>query len=169
MGRHRHRLAALALLLTMAMPCTANDLQCRLSVPATGVAGQALMLQLSLYNAGSQDLQLLRWNTPFEGRWAGAFVSLRREGQPVAYRGPLVKRGDPDAASYLLLPAGQTASAQLDLALPFALDRPGTYALHPLLQLLDVQPAGAAPRPRAAHQPQALDCAPLSFALMAAG
>lgn len=157
---------ALALLIGMSpLPGHAADLRCQLSVPAQGVVGQPLMLQLSLHNAGAQDLQLLRWNTPFEGRWAGAFVTLQREGQPLAYRGPMIKRGEPEAGSYLLLRAGQQASARLDLALPFTLDQPGRYTLQPRLQLQDVQPAGAAPRPPAAFQPQALDCPSLGFEL----
>lgn len=145
----------------------AGALRCELSVPPQGVAGQPVPLRLTLTNTGRQPLQLLRWNTPFEGRWAAPFVRVLRAGRALEYHGPQFKRGDPSIDDYLALAPGQSGSAEIDLALPYDLARAGRYDVRPALALLDLAPLGSAPRRRDAFTPHALHCNRLRFELSA--
>jgi len=146
-------------------------LRCTLSVPGHLAAGQPLPLTLTLHNPGAQPVFVLRWGTPFEGRWMGASIQLTRDGQPLPYRGPLAKRGDPDASQYLRLAAGAQASATLDLALVFDLSVPGHYRLGGPWHLHDVFTAtqGRPPRLRATHTALDLPCPALDWTLAPAG
>ena len=144
-------------------------LRCTLSVPDALAAGQPVPLTMTLHNPGTQTVFLLQWGTPFEARWLGASFRLDRDGALQPYRGPQAKRGDPDAAQYLVLAAGAQASATLDLALVFDLSAPGHYRLRGPWQVHDVFTAtqGPPPRPRAQFSPQDLPCPTLGWTLSA--
>lgn len=147
-------------------PAAVPRVICEMSVAAQGVPGRPVLLRMRLANAGTGTLHLLTWNTPFEGEWFGAFVDVFRDGQPLAYQGPMVKRGDPQADEYLPLPAGRSRQATLDLARAFDLTRPGHYRVVPTVGLTDVVPGVVlAPRTRASFQALALDCPPMEFTL----
>lgn len=130
-----------------------------LTAPAQVPAGQAVPLQFTLANQGDAALDVLQWNTPFEG-WFGSYVRVLYAGAEVPYRGPRFKRGDPPRNAYFHLDPGQSRSAQVDLALPFDLGQPGRYRVEPQLVLFDVVAAGQGmvPRPRGQHVPQDLAC-----------
>ena len=135
-----------------------GGLQCRLQAPAEVAVGQPVMLRFTLSNTGARPLQLLHWNTPFEG-WFGAYVQVWRDGVELPYQGPMVKRADPTHEQYLRLGPGQSRSAEVDLALPFELHAPGLYRVQPRLQLADViEGDGKPPRPRARHAGRPLAC-----------
>lgn len=127
--------------------------------PAQVPAGQAVLLQFTLANQGDAALDVLQWNTPFEG-WFGSYVRVLHGGTEVPYRGPRFKRGDPPRSAYFHLGPGQSRSAQVDLALPFDLGQPGRYRVEPQLVLFDVVAAGQGmvPRPRGQHAPRELAC-----------
>jgi hypothetical protein len=168
------RLAAwapgLLLMAGLAAPARGADtLGCRLAVPDHPVLGQPVPLTLTLANHGPAALAFLRWKTPFEQRWTGPFVSVLRDGVPLAYQGPMVKRGDPDAAQYVRLAPGESRSASLDLALPFDLTQAGRYEVRPDVVLADVlaEGQGTVPRTRDALQAVALRCNPVTFELRA--
>lgn len=153
----------------VAAATAAGALRCLLQAAPQARVGQPVWMRFTLTNTGAAPLQVLSWNTPFEGAWFAPFVTVRREGGPaLPYRGPMHKRGDPTAADYLRLEAGQSLNAELDLALPFDLSAPGRYRVQPRIQLIDlVAPsAGAsAPRPRAQHQGAELACPAVGFTL----
>jgi hypothetical protein len=155
-------LAALLTLLAFAAPAAAGGgLRCRLEAPASVKAGAPVMLRFTLSNTGAAPVWVLDWNTPFEGQgWFAPYVELTRDGVAVPYRGPTLKRGEPSRDHYFRLAAGASRSASVDLALPFDLSQPGRYRVQPRLQLHDVVPGAQAqvPRPRSAHQGQALAC-----------
>jgi hypothetical protein len=141
-------------------------LHCQLAAPAAGRAGAPFELQFSFSNSGAGRLRLLTWNTPFEPGWFNAFVTVSRDGQPLAYRGASMKRGEPAADDYLTLGAHRTRHAQVDLAAAFDLSQPGRYRVEPRLVLHDVAPVRARlPRPREAHRSRPLACNPVEFEL----
>ena len=144
-------------------------LRCTLSVPDALAAGQPVPLTMTLHNPGTQTVFLLRWGTPFEARWLGASFRLDRDGALLPYQGPQAKRGDPDTAQYLALPAGAQASATLDLALVFDLATPGHYRLRGPWQVHDAFNAtlGQPPRPRGHFAPLDLPCPTLRWRLSA--
>lgn len=142
----------------------ADGLSCRIEAPAAFAAGQPVRLRFLLHNGGTQAVQVLAWGTPLEPPGFARWAELRRDGQLLAYRGATVKRGEPEAADYRRLAAGQTLEAAFELAPAWDTAPSGRYELRPRLVLHDVAPAGAAlPRPRAAHQGRELPCAPLVF------
>jgi hypothetical protein len=166
------RLLALAIACTMPHPAPASSpvapaLRCTLEAPVHAVAGGPVMLRFTVTNTGPGPLQLLRWNTPFEAGWFAPFVSVTRDGQALAWQGPVLKRGDPAAEDYLRLEAGAARTAELDLALPVDLSSPGRYRVVPRIHLVDAFDARAAapPRPRAAHAGTDLRCPAVEFIL----
>lgn len=159
-------LATLGLAASLAAPSAHADvpppaLRCTLQAPATVPAGGPAPLTFTLVNEGAVPLRVLRWGTPWEGRWTAAFVSASRDGRPMAYAGPAVKRADPGPDAYLAIAPGASVAGTADLAQPFDLSIPGTVSVTVHLRLHDVI-AGDAPasRPRARHRSQDLDCTP---------
>jgi hypothetical protein len=144
-------------------------LRCTLQAAPRAQVGQRVWMRFTLTNTSAAPLQVLSWNTPFEGAWFAPFVTVRRDGgAALPYRGPMLKRGDPQAADYLRLEAGQSLNAELDLALPFDLTVPGRYRVQPRIQLIDLMvptAAASAPRPRAQHQGAELACPAVGFTL----
>lgn len=167
------KLAAVTLACIMASSSSfaaspAAALRCAIQAPAQAVAGQPVLLHFSVTNTGAAPLQVLRWNTPFEGAWFAPFVEVKRNGKPLPFQGPMIKRADPRAEDYLRIDAGKAIEAELDLALPFDLSAAGLYRVLPRIRLIDVFDAGTAatvPRPRAEHQGADLTCPTVEFQL----
>ena len=111
---------------------------CRLELPDTVRLGAPVPLTLQLHNAERRPLRVLTWGTPFEGGWWHPFVQVTRGDVPVLYTGAMVKRGTPEPAEYLPLPAGATRRATLDLRDAFDLSVPGTYVVSSAIILHDV-------------------------------
>lgn len=118
-------------------------------------------LRLTLRNSSAATLSVLDWGTPFEG-WMQPFVRVSRDGVPLDYLGPSVKRGDPDRSEYLRLAAGRSRSVTLALAPAFDVSAPGRYRIEPQLLLHDVT-TKPGPRLRSAHRSQALACPAVEF------
>lgn len=151
----------------MARPVAPSPaLQCTLSAPAEVPTGAPVLLQMTLRNTGTRTLQVLTWNTPFEGAWRGASVQVWRAGQELPYQGPSVKRAAPTSRDYIAIAPGGHRSAQLDLGQVFALKQAGTYDVKPEFRLHDVQ-GGDAVRPQAPGAGLALACAALRFKVTA--
>jgi hypothetical protein len=106
----------------------AIELSATLEVPARLPDGNAVPLQFTLTNNSDVDLYVLKWYTPLEGI-AGEIFRVERDGQAVPYAGILAMRGDPTPEGYQLLEAGQSASAQVDLATSFDFSQPGEYTI----------------------------------------
>ncbi len=166
------RAALIATGLWVAMPVSAGStdapgaLRCRLTAPAVGRPGDALMLRFTFANRSPRALRLLTWNTPFEPGWFAPFVSVTRDGEPLEYRGAMMKRGAPAPDDYLEIGAHRTRRAEIDLALAFDLSRPGRYHVEPRLVLHDLALVDA----RRAHAasgraPQPLVCNAVDFKL----
>jgi hypothetical protein len=146
-------------------------LRCAIEAPARAVAGQPVWLRFTLTNTGPRALQVLRWNTPWEGRWFAPFVTVERDGKALSYQGPSVKRADPLAEHYLRLDASASTDAEVDLALPFRLGSPGHYRVTPRIRIVDWFDAEAdqPPRPREQHAGSALACPAVELNLVVAG
>ena len=142
------------------------SLRCALAAPVAGAVGASIALRFAFTNTGPHAQRLLGWNTPFEPGWFGPYVSVTRDGQPLAYRGASVKRGDPAADDYVALPAHRTRRARAELGAEFDLTQPGRYRVEPQLVLHDVAPAGVrVPRARDALQALTLPCNAIEFVL----
>jgi hypothetical protein len=125
-------------------------------------AGGPTGIRFQLTNRLDQPLWLLRWNTPFEG-WRGTILSVSFQGQELPYQGPMVKRGDPIAADYMSLRAGESQIIGLDLSQAYDMSKPGLYTVKVAGGILDVIQDGTQPRPRDRFQPVELVCNELTL------
>lgn len=142
-------------------PPAPDDLQCEMH--ATAEPGGPVRLRFTLRHAGTQDLHLLRWGSPFEGAWFGRFVQVMGPQGELPFQGALRKRGEPAAADYLRLRPGQTLQASLTLDDAFALPARGPLRLRAAWRWHDVMAGGTPPRPRAAHQGRDQTCGELTL------
>lgn len=164
------RLLALALLAVFSIHCMtaatpSQPLECRIEP----VAGSPTSLRFSLANRTAAPLWVLRWNTPLEG-WKGTILTVTANGTEIPYQGPMLKRGDPSREDYVEIPAGESASATVDLSQVYEVSQPGRYEVTVTGGLHDVAKDGAAvPRPRDRHEVMELRCEGVTLDIKAAG
>lgn len=122
------------------------------------VEGSPTSLHFMLANRTDAPLWVLRWNTPLEG-WKGTILTVTSNGTEIPYQGPMLKRGDPSQEDYVEIPAGEIASATVDLAEVYEIRQPGRYEVKVTGSLHDVAKDGASvPRPRDWHEALELQC-----------
>jgi len=107
---------------------SATGLSATLEAPARLPDGDTVTVQFTLTNNSDVDLYVLKWYTPLEGI-GGEIFRVERDGQAVPYTGILATRGDPTPEGYQRLEAGQSASAEVDLATSFDFSQPGEYTI----------------------------------------
>jgi hypothetical protein len=105
-----------------------EKLEAELQVPASLPNGDDVKLNFSLTNNSDEPVYLLKWFTPLEGI-GGDIFRIRRDGQLVPYQGILASRSDPTPDAYVFLEAGETVSAEVDLAEAYDFSDDGTYTI----------------------------------------
>lgn len=142
---------------------------CGMELPAQVVRGESVSLTFHLRNDGATAFAILTWFTPFEGLMSPMF-RITHGAAVVPYEGRMIKRGQPTADDYVIVPAGGTVSRMLDLRMGYALDALGFYDVAYVGQVRDVIAQGI-PMPRSDGQQQMMPlvCAPLRFELVAPG
>jgi hypothetical protein len=135
-----------------------TPLACRLSAAGAHPAAGPVTVRFVLKNTGSREVAVLTWQTPLEGLLGDVFRITTADGKEIPYRGPMVKRGDPDADEYVRIPPHGEASGEVDAAAAYDLSRPGRYTVSFRGSIHDVSEPKSAPRPRSAHEPAALEC-----------
>ncbi len=129
---------ALSGLVTQAVAQTAGGLSASLSVPATSFdAAVGVHVDFTLTNRSAGAVSVLIWNTPFESIRNNIF-QVTKDGRPVRYTGPMVKRGKPRPSDYLTLAAGEAKTVRVDLAAVYAIAEVGTYQVRFDSTLIDV-------------------------------
>lgn len=140
--------------------------ECTLEAEETYVIGEPVNLRFSLHNQTDRTLYVLTWYTPLEGI-AGEIFRVTRDGDEVAYRGILAKRGDPSRDEYAVVEPGAEVSAAVDLAEDYDLSQAGRYHVEFTSRLHDVTDDGTLiPRKRDDHRPQELPCNAVSFEIV---
>jgi peptidyl-Lys metalloendopeptidase len=161
------RLLCLMTVLAALTPVCAQEqsmqIRCEMSMPKTLQGAQAAELAFTLTNAGADAIQVLNWQTPFEGIKAPMFT-VTRDGASVEYMGPMLKRGTPRKESYLVLKPGERQQATINLADGWDVAAPGRYTIKYSAQLFDVM-AGSVPAPRSLDEfkPFTLSCNSVVF------
>jgi len=111
----------------VAAPPSALDV--RLSAATPVLRGDVdVVVTVSVTNTSRHPVQLLRWQLPSD-ELEGALFRITRDGERVAYTGPLVKRTAPDAADRLRIDPGATLQYQVELTGAYDLSRSGRYAI----------------------------------------
>jgi peptidyl-Lys metalloendopeptidase len=161
------RFLCLVTALTLLSPACSKEqpvrIQCELSIAKSLRDAQPAELVFALTNAGDDVVQVLNWQTPFEGIRAPMFTILR-DGTELEYRGPMVKRGPPRKEDYLTLKPGERQQATIDLAKAWDVNAPGNYTVQYSAQLFDVIEAPAsAPRSLDDFNEFTLSCNSVAF------
>lgn len=126
-------------------------------------AGGPTGVRFQVINRLDKPISVLRWNTPFEG-WRGTLFSVSLQGQEIPYRGPMVKRGDPDLGDYMTLRPGESQIIGSDLSQAYDMSKPGLYTVKVTGGFQDVIEDGTQPpRPRDRFKPVGLVCNELTL------
>jgi peptidyl-Lys metalloendopeptidase len=129
----RGLMASALLALAVAAPLQAQTRNAGLSVTLSSAATvltaeQEVVVTVTMTNFSAEPIQVLRWYTPLEPASAHLF-NVTRNGEPVAYVGPLVKRTAPTAADYVTIPAGDSISRPVVLSSAYELTDTGVYTV----------------------------------------
>ena len=114
---------------TSAAPnATRNPL--RISIDAaTGTAADFLgAVEVTVTNTSRHTVRVPKWQLPSDFIEAKVF-EVTRDGQPVQYEGPMIKRPLPQAADFAILRAGETIRVVVDLSAAYDLSRTGDYTV----------------------------------------
>jgi peptidyl-Lys metalloendopeptidase len=127
-------IVAVCLMAVAGTPAIAGSLGSAALVPSLSMERTALTtaegvnVRFTLANQGADDLLVLKWKTPLAGIDDDLFV-VERNGEAVAYTGRLVKRAAPRLSDYVRIPAGESASVNLDLSAVYDMRKPGNYTV----------------------------------------
>lgn len=124
-----HALAGLLLLGTAGAATAQDGLKVRLGAPKTFVAAsEDVALRFEIKNDTGRDLQVLYWQTALRGVYNDLF-DVRLDGKPVEYIGRDYKWATPQAHDFILVRAGETLGADVDLASYYDLSQSGEYTV----------------------------------------
>jgi len=141
-------------------PAAANPLRISLVAATGNAAGFLGAVEVSITNTSQRTLRLPKWQLPADFL-QGKLFRVYRDGQPVAYEGPMIKRGLPQAADFAILRPGETRRVVVDLSAAYDLSRTGEYSVRYVtsLQHASLDNAGLLKQPNGA--PLRAESAPL--------
>jgi peptidyl-Lys metalloendopeptidase len=127
---HRFTSAGLATALLMFSAATLsqqNGISVSLSSDATSLNGtDDVTVNVQMTNFSPEPVYVLKWLTPSEQASAGVFT-VTRNGEPVSYLGPLVKRGSFTADDFVKFAAGSSLTFKVELSSLYDLSASGVY------------------------------------------
>lgn len=150
-----------------------DGINVRLSTATPVVRGDAdVVVRITITNTNRAPVIVHPWQLP-SSQLDGSLFQVSREGKPVPYTGPLVKRGAPGPRDVLRLDAGASISYDVELTAAYDLNENGRYDIvyrsrgaasgyaTPVLQsdTLHVWLEGRTPAPAAASAAPALAAA----------
>jgi hypothetical protein len=148
----------------------ARSLGARLEAEPTQSLGEPVVLTLRLENPTEEDIQLLTWGTPLEDELTADCLTVERDGEVIPYDGKLVKRGEPTAENYVVLPAGGHLETTVDVSEAYPIESPGEYTVTVDTIFPDAftiaEDAKEAPRRRRDHESMGLEPAATSFKVL---
>ena len=121
----------------------ANQFSATLEMDKTSYqSADKILMTFRLTNEQPEDTYVLKWHTALEG-FRNKFLTVTVNGKELLYRGIMAKRGNPSADSYVLISAGQTVDATLDLREAYRFEESGTCKVVMGPRLMDVIPKKA--------------------------
>ena len=130
-------------MLLFSCTCSANGWPISLDM-ACNKALSAVACSFEFTNNANEDLYLLKRNTPLEGL-NSQFVFVSLDGRPLEYEGILIYSLPPTKDEFVLLKAGESISATVQITDVFSIDTDGLYTVQysRLLQYLSVNEMSA--------------------------
>jgi len=108
---------------TAAAPVTRSN-PLRVSMYATGDGA----VEVILTNTSNKVARVPRYQLPL-GQLEAKLFSISRDGEAVAYEGPMIKRGLPDASDFAILRPGQSYRSVVQLSDAYDMRKSGTYTI----------------------------------------
>lgn len=113
-------------------------LKVRLVMEGRQESSTPFQVVFELSNTCDQDVHILKRCTPLEGLISDCF-DVTRDGIPVPYDGPVLKRTPASKKEYVLLKAGETIEHSVDLSTCYQVSTPGKYEVRFRGTIHDVQ------------------------------
>ena len=85
-------------------------------------------VEVILTNTSNKIARVPRYQLPI-GDIEAKLFQVSRDGQAVAYEGPMIKRGLPTAADFAILQPGQSIRSKIQLADAYDMRKSGTYSI----------------------------------------
>lgn len=103
-----------------------NRIEVRLEIDGNQRADTPFNLRFIVTNSNDFPVYVLKAYTPLEGLRSDC-LDVLWNGEPVQYDGPLLKRGKETARSYVLIGAGETIEAVVDISKCYSVSAKGSY------------------------------------------
>ena len=114
-------------MLLFSCTCSANGWPVSLDM-ACNKALSSVACSFEFTNNANEDLYLLKRNTPLEGL-ISEFVFVSLDGRPLEYQGIIMRRIPPSKDEFVLLKAGESISATVQITDIFSIDTDGLYTV----------------------------------------
>lgn len=122
----------LALALTLASLtgfARTSDLSVRLDLAdRANQTDQQVIVDVTFTNIGALPITMVKWFVP-DGELEGDYFFLSRNGQPMSYLGPIIKRPAITAQDLVTLAPGESITGSVDISLYYDFSRTGIYAM----------------------------------------
>jgi len=92
-------------------------------------AAQDVSVVLKYSNKGGDSISIYKWYVPENGQLWDPLFEITRDGQPVEYVGPLVKRRAPTADDVITLTPGKIISAAVQVSSVYNMTQSGNYII----------------------------------------
>ena len=89
-------------------------------------SSEDVLVTVTIFNPTKNPVKVLRWFTP-EDEFSEPLFAVTRDGQPVAYTGPVYKRVPATANDYISLKAGASLVHTVNLGASYDLSKDGQY------------------------------------------
>ncbi|HEV8693601.1 MAG TPA: M35 family metallo-endopeptidase [Lysobacter sp.] len=103
-----------------------NPLRVSLTAAPAANGGFLGAVEVTITNTSNHTVRVPKWELPSDFMEAKLF-QVSRDGQPVQYEGPMIKRGLPRAEDFAILRAGETLRTVVDLSGTYDMSKSGDY------------------------------------------
>ncbi|TQV86355.1 hypothetical protein [Aliikangiella coralliicola] len=114
------------------------SLACALTAESTQAINDGIWVTFKLRLKHDCPVKLLPWQTPLEGILGDLFFIKDEKGSPISYKGPSLKRREPDITDFLEVDPDQPLINNFDLAPSYALERGKNYSITMKYSLINI-------------------------------
>ncbi|WP_147653879.1 M35 family metallo-endopeptidase [Vulcaniibacterium gelatinicum] len=119
---------AIAAAVAAPVPQRASPLLVSMTAAPAEDGGFLGTVEITVTNTSRHTVRMPKWQLPSTHLEANLFRVLR-DGEPVQYEGPMIKRGLPEAADFAILRPGERHTVVVDLAAVYDLSEGGHYTV----------------------------------------
>lgn len=105
-----------------------HNIVAKTSIRSTQAPETPFTITVTFTNKGKTDAYVLAYGTPLEGLFSDC-LEILRDGKPVPYDGPIVKRAAPTKNEYVKIAAGKSVSVDVDVSTGYQVSVPGKYTV----------------------------------------